>query len=292
MIMKIRRVVSVYFSPCGHTRQAVCLPAQETGILLGVPVEEAPLTLPQNRMEEKHFSGDDLVFVGTPTYAGRVPNKIAPELDRLLHGTATPVVPVVTFGNRNYDNSLAELTAALVKNGFCPVGAAAFCMPHVFSDTLGAEHPDACDREMMNKLARAAADAASRLEESGSEYAALRVPGNPDAPYYTPLGADGQPAKFLKAHPLLHGDLCTQCGTCAEVCPMGSVSREDPSVMTGICVKCQACIRSCPAHARYFADPAFLSHVEMLERTYARPAVSEIFLLQNDRSENRAEKGV
>ena len=276
--MKITRVLSAFFSPCGHARQAVCLMAQEAGSLLGVPVEEVPLTLPGDRLQEHIFSGDELAFVGTPTYAGRVPNKIVPELIRLLHGEGTPAVPVVTFGNRSYDNSLAELTAVLVKNGFHPVCAGAFCMPHVFSDSLGEGHPDDRDREMMKKLARAAADAASFPPERGNGYPALSVPGDPEAPYYTPLGTDGQPAKFLKAHPLLHSGLCRKCGTCAEVCPMGSVSREDSSVMTGICIKCQACIRSCPAHARYFADPAFLSHVEMLESTYARPALSEIFL--------------
>ena len=278
-MIKIRRVLSVCFSPCGHTRQAVCLTAQEAGAVLKVPVEEVSLTLPENRIQEISFSGDDLAFVGSPTYAGRVPNKIAPELIRLLHGTGTPAVPVVTFGNRSYDNSLAELTAILVNNGFRPVSAGAFCMPHVFSGSLGARHPDDRDRELMKKLGRAAAEAAVHLGEDTDGYVPLHVPGDSEAPYYTPLGTDGQPARFLKAHPLLHDDLCRKCGTCAEACPMGSVSREDPSAMTGICIKCQACIRSCPAHARYFADPAFLSHVEMLERTYARPAESEIFQL-------------
>ena len=275
--MKVRKVISVYFSPCGHTREAVCLTARETGALLGVPAEEISLTYPQERTGEKYFSGDELVFVGTPTYAGRVPNKIAPELARLLHGKDTPVVPVVTFGNRSYDNSLAELASILEKNGFCPVGAAAICMPHVFSDTIGTGHPDGRDREKIKELARSAADFLSDSAEAAGRNLRLCLPGKPDAPYYTPLGADGKPAKFLKAHPVLNAGRCTGCGTCAEVCPLGSVSRSDPAAMTGICIKCQACIRSCPAQARYFEDPAFLSHVEMLEQTYARPAFSEIF---------------
>lgn len=59
---------------------------------------------------------------------------------------------------------------------------------------------------------------------------------------------------------------------------MGSISHEDPKLVTGICVKCQACIKQCPAHAKYFDDPAFLSHVEMLKENYTRHADSDFFI--------------
>ena len=48
--------------------------------------------------------------------------------------------------------------------------------------------------------------------------------------------------------------------------------------MTGICIKCQACIKKCPKKAKYFDDPAFLSHVAMLEQNYTRRAEPEMFL--------------
>ena len=58
------------------------------------------------------------------------------------------------------------------------------------------------------------------------------------------------------------------CGICAEVCPMGSVSTENYSEVTGICIKCQACVVKCPEGAKYFDDEAFLSHVRMLENSF------------------------
>ena len=73
-------------------------------------------------------------------------------------------------------------------------------------------------------------------------------------------------------------DACTGCGVCAALCPMGSISREDPAEVTGVCIKCHACIKACPAGAKYFDDEAFLSHVEMLKQNYQRRAEAEWFI--------------
>jgi len=96
-------------------------------------------------------------------------------------------------------------------------------------------------------------------------------------PYYTPLGIDGKPAKFLKVKPKTKSN-CDHCDLCVKVCPMGSINSEDPSKIDGICIKCQACVKKCPKQAKYFDDPAFLSHVKMLKRNYQRAAKNEIFV--------------
>lgn len=59
---------------------------------------------------------------------------------------------------------------------------------------------------------------------------------------------------------------------------MGSIDLDQPSVVTGICIKCQRCVRNCPKGAKYFDDPAFLSHVKMLETTYNGRADNKIFI--------------
>lgn len=92
--------------------------------------------------------------------------------------------------------------------------------------------------------------------------------GEPVAPYYIPKGEDGEPAKFLKAKPLIDTAKCTNCGICTEVCPMGSVSKENYADVPGICIKCQACVLKCPEGAKYWDDAAFLSHVRMLESNF------------------------
>lgn len=63
-----------------------------------------------------------------------------------------------------------------------------------------------------------------------------------------------------------------------RLCPMGAIDPEDVYSVPGTCIKCQACVRKCTKHAKYFDDPAFLSHVAMLEQTFTEPKKNEVFL--------------
>ncbi len=276
----IRKVSAVYFSAVGNTKTTVEKIAETAAGRLSVQLDTIDFTLPASREREYAFGPDELVVFGTPTYAGRVPNKVLPFVQSLFHGDRTPAIPVVTFGNRNFDSSLSELTKELQNNGFCPFAAGAFACSHVFSDVIGAGRPDGADLEAM---ARFAEDSVKKLEteispETSASFVETLLSKRPVGPYYTPLGTDGKPAVFLKSKPFVDETLCSRCGVCARVCPMGSIDPEDVLHTAGICIKCHACIRKCPEHARRMTDEAFLSHKEMLETNFTRRAVPEVFL--------------
>ena len=59
---------------------------------------------------------------------------------------------------------------------------------------------------------------------------------------------------------------------------MGSIDPEQVDQVPGVCIKCHACIRICPLDAKYFDDPALLSHKQMLENTFLTPQENRIFL--------------
>lgn len=59
---------------------------------------------------------------------------------------------------------------------------------------------------------------------------------------------------------------------------MGAIDPADVSNVPGTCIKCHACVRRCTRHAKYFDDPAFLSHVAMLEQNFAEPKENRLFL--------------
>jgi len=274
--MDISCVKAVFYSPTGNTGKTAVKIAEKAAENLGVDTLTVDFTLPGCRKEKNIFRSSDLVIFGTPVYAGRVPNKILPYIQSSFSGGGALAVPLVTFGNRNFDDALVELRNELEKNDFHTIAGAAFAAAHVFSDIIAAGRPDEKDISAAQKFAE---DIAEKVRKMRSMPAPIAVRGNqPLGPYYTPLGTDGKPAVFLKAKPKTDPDRCSGCGICAEVCPMGSVNRSVPSEINGICIKCQACVKKCPEKAKYFDDPAFLSHIAMLEKNYLRRAVPEIFI--------------
>jgi ferredoxin/flavodoxin len=276
--MNISKVSAVYISPAGNVRKTVCAMAGAIAQKLNVPMVEDDFTLPAAHTDTRHFAADELVVFGTPVYAGRIPNKFLPFVQELFKADGALAVPVVCFGNRSYDNALIELRNELESNGFHTIAGAGIVCEHSFSDKLAPGRPDASDLAEICAFACKAAEKALQTEP-GSIPAPIEVKGEePVTKYYTPLGTDGKPAVFLKAKPKTDESRCNKCGICADVCPMGSISHDDPKIVTGICVKCQACIKQCPTHAKYIDDPAFLSHVEMLKENYTRRTESDFFI--------------
>lgn len=273
--MKIQRVCSLYFSPTGTTKTVTEHLAGQLAQALGCEAVSLEFTSAASRTEVKAFGEGDLVVVGSPTYAGKLPNKILPDFQTKLAGNGALAVAAVTYGNRSFDNSLAELCATLEASGFHTVAGGAFVCRHAFTDAMAPGRPNAADLEEIAAFAKAAAEKVTALTEIPAPVA---VEGDAAAPYYVPKGTDGQPAKFLKAKPLTDTDKCVNCGLCADSCPVASIDPQDVTSVPGVCIKCQACVRCCPMGAKYFDDAAFLSHVAMLEQNFAAPKANRTFL--------------
>ena len=271
----IKKIYGVCFSPAGKTAKIVKTVIEKLSDILEVPCQYISITTPESREYLFEFDEDDFVVAGTPTYAGRVPNKIMPYITGNIKGKGTMGAALVTYGNRNFDDALIELTGIMKNNGFKILGGGTFVAEHSFAETLAKGRP--CEEDFIK--AEELAEEICRKITAGHLQEPV-IPGNPlyDS-YYVPKGTDGQPAKFLKARPETDYTKCTMCGKCEEVCPMGSIHAADRYNVTGVCIKCQACIKACPAEAKKFTDPAFLSHREMLKKNFAEThKESEIYL--------------
>lgn len=268
----IEKVYAVFFSPTGNTRKIVETMAHAVAGMLNIPYDTVDFTLPGFREGNLHFRENDFVVLGTPTYAGRVPNKLMPFIRDSIHAEGAHGLAVVTYGNRNYDDSLMELFTLMEENGFFMTGACAVPTEHVFDARLAAGRPTEADLSAAADYARMVTGRNARLQRND-------LPGHdPVGPYYVPKGRDGQPAVFLKAKPLTDPSKCIGCGLCAQVCPMGNFSPENVTEAKGACIKCQACIKACPRQAKSIEHEAFLSHVDMLVEHFADREAETIFI--------------
>ncbi|MBM7870880.1 ferredoxin/flavodoxin [Clostridium pascui] len=270
-----KKINTMYFSATGTTKKIVCGIASK---LLDntnetLTVNTIDFTLPSARDKSVAFTEDDVIIVGVPVYAGRVPNVLLKYLNS-AKGNGALAVAVVVYGNRNYDDALIELRDILELNDFKIIGAAAFIGEHSFSKILAKDRPDEKDINILK-------DFANKIYTkiiTEDKFESVDVNGNnPYKKYYMPENKEGIPVDIRKVTPKTNSN-CINCKLCVSICPMGSIDNNDVSKLNGICIKCGACIKKCPTNAKYYDDKDYLRHKEELEIDYAYRKEPELFL--------------
>lgn len=270
----IKKISLLYFSATGTTKKVV---GQIGNRIVEkdkkMTLNEIDFTLPESREKEIEFSEDDLVIVGVPVYAGRVPNVLLKYLNT-INGSGALAAAVVVYGNRNYDDALIELRDILQTNEFKVIAGAAFIGEHAFSYILAKDRPD--ERDM--KIVKDFADKIYEKIAAKSNMETITVKGNtPYRKYYMPKDERGNLQDIRKVKPKTN-DNCIDCKICAKVCPMGSIDYDDVSRLNGICIKCNACVKNCPSDAKYFDDHKYLRHKRELEIDFEERREPEIFV--------------
>lgn len=117
---RIGTVRAVSFSPTGSTRRVLRSIAAGIG---AARVQEDSLDRPAWREAGVQVGADELLLVGMPVYAGRVPGLFHGGLP--VRGTGDAVC-VVSYGNRAYEDALSELVGLTRRAGFRVIAAGAF----------------------------------------------------------------------------------------------------------------------------------------------------------------------
>jgi ferredoxin/flavodoxin len=275
--MNISSVSCVYFSPTGTTKAIAEMICQ--GIAPEC-VENIDITKRSQRNGQPQSFQSDLVVLATPVYYGRVPEEII-EFLTSLQGGQTPVVLVVVYGNRAFDDALKELHDLSVAGHFIPVAGGAFVAEHSYaSETcpIALGRPDKSDLAKAREFGVAVREKL-QTPESLEGLAALEVPGQD--PYVEPVNLNmiKEARAVVALTPQTDTAHCTKCGRCVEICPTGAISPEDVTQTDRWqCLICFACVKCCPEKARNMTEPNFQAAIQMLRQHCQQKKEPELFL--------------
>lgn len=250
-----------HFSPTGGTRKA----AEIIGRAIDPQATEIDLSARTLEKLPHDLGLNDVLLAAVPVFGGRVP-AIALERLREITGHDTPAIPVVVYGNRDYDDALLELKTALESNGFRSVAGIACIAEHSIMHVYATGRPDASDEECLKRFA---AQITTKLDQIKGRIAApITVKGNPE---YKPY--NGVP---IKPHATR---ACNRCGTCAALCPVGAIPMDNPQKTdTKTCISCMRCVSVCPHQARKVSKLMVALSTQMLKKACESRKEPELFI--------------
>lgn len=181
------------------------------------------------------LEAEDTALIAVPSYGGRVPSAAGERISKICaHGTKAVLVCV--YGNRAYDDTLAELKDLAEKAGFVPIAAVAAVAEHSMARSVAAGRPDSVDKA---DLTRMAARIKRKLDSGRTN--PVQVPGTVPVKPAANMGALMAP-RASRA--------CMSCGACFQECPTRAISMDTLKADRKKCIACMRCVSVCPDGAR------------------------------------------
>ena len=254
------KLYEITFSPTGGTQKAAQILTQ--GLAEGAPVQPVDLTDPAGRFSEYAPGPEDLAVIAVPSYGGRVPQAALERLEK-IRPDRTPAVLVCVYGNRAYEDTLAELEDTARRAGFEILAGVAALAEHSILRQYAAGRPDEADKTRLLEFA-----AQIRQKRQAGEKAAPALPGN--RPYRKRGGVGMVPKP---------DDRCTGCGECARRCPVGAIDLDDPQKTdAAACISCMRCVSVCPQQARRVNGVALAAAALALKKACSQRKECELYL--------------
>ena len=252
------KLYQICFSPTGGTQKTTEILTHQ----LADEVINIDLTDYKTDFHAISLTQEDLAIIAVPSYGGRVPATAAERLSS-IQGNGACAVLICVYGNRAYEDTLVELQDTVKQAGFRVIGAVSAVAEHSIARQFAANRPDEQDTRQLCEFAKQI-----HAKFSAGDVSEPASPGN--RPYKKAGGIAIIPKPTKE---------CTQCGVCAQVCPVQAIHLDDSKkVDEQTCISCMRCIAVCPHNARKI-NPAMLTTVGlMLKKTCSTQKECELFL--------------
>lgn len=247
----------IHFSPTGGTKKVMDILTKEFLIS-----QEIDLCKTDFNGSEFKFEKKDICFIGVPSYGGRVPKTVIERLKE-MNGNDARAVLVIVYGNRDYDDTVLELKNEVTVCGFQVKAAVAAVAEHSIMRQFGTGRPDAADEKELLEFSKKIRTSLEKQALTQCE-----VPGN--YPYKEYNGVPMKPKG---------NNNCSHCGTCADLCPVGAIPKDNPaSVDKNACISCMRCISVCPRHAREVNKLALMAASKKLNKVCSGRKRNQLFI--------------
>ena len=211
------KYVQLIFSPTGGTRRA----ADALTKHWACDVETVDLSDAEADFSKYMFKEEDVVLIAMPSFGGRAPAAAVERLNK-IHGNSAACILVCVYGNRAYEDTLAEMEDAARESSIM----------HQYA----AGRPDARDLSQLEAFALQIKEKLGSSQNAGK----VQIPGNRP---YKKAGGAGLVPKAAKN--------CIGCGLCAGQCPVKAIDPADlKSADSKKCISCMRCVTQCPHGAR------------------------------------------
>ena len=220
----------ICFSPTGGTKKV----SEYLSRQLNEDSINIDLTDRKRDFRDIALTGNDIAVIAVPSYGGRVPS---PAVERIkqIQGNGAKAIIVCVYGNRAYEDTLAELLDCTQQAGFSVIAAVAAIAKHSIANRYAANRPDTDDYKQLHTFAERIAE-----KLHNRNFTTPSIPGNRP---YKKSGNVGIVPHITKS--------CTRCGICAALCPVGAIDPENPAIVNKkICISCMRCLHVCPHNAR------------------------------------------
>ena len=258
-----RKVVTFCFSPTGTSRKNMM------AIVSGMtPAECEHIDFTYQTSDDVLMvNHEDVAIFSVPVYGGKVAPIALHRMDK-VRGDMTPAILIATYGNRNFEQALAQLEEFVRARGFLPIAGAAMIGEHSYSNAqypIAIGRPDAKDLTSAKEFGERVKSKIIRGEKSlidsvniAQNMLHLETPESSLSSFraFVQEYTIQQQTNPVKVYPSGTPNTCTHCGTCVDLCPTQAISIGHEEVTdTSCCIRCCACVKGCPSGARTFVSP-------------------------------------